>query len=73
MTHNCSQHEATKRGANGVPYIVCTECGETLRRADSHPPRSQQKPLDVSDEKALWDRVAENRAIAAREPYDDKI
>lgn len=67
MGHDCSRHEAEKRSEIGVPYIVCTECGETLRRADSAPPKSSQKPLDVSDEKAVWDRVKENRAIAARE------
>lgn len=42
-------------------------CTEGKPRGTSEPPKSQQAPLDVRDEKAVWDRVQENRAIAARE------
>ncbi len=42
-------------------------CSEGKPRGTSEPPKSSQAPLNVADEKALWDRVAENRAIAALE------
>ena len=29
----CDHHEADKLGDNGVMYVVCTRCGETLSRA----------------------------------------
>jgi hypothetical protein len=62
------QSQAHKYGLDGKTlFLVCCDCGATIGVGTSEAPKSTQKPLDVSDEKALWDRVQENRAIAARE------